>query len=656
MIDNKRVEEILNRQYKNQILEKQSPLLINHGMVDTFYPELAEQIITHYKPIKPKITDIIKTLTIDNTKLPVEFYNIQNKQAIHDIHSKEQGQLVEIRGKITKTTTVYQQLKLAAYTCNQCGNITEEICQYNDKIKKTKNWVCNACNRKANHDITISESTFEDVQMITVQEHRDDAIDGQKPVEIQCILTNKDIMKVKSGDEVILNGIVELRNTSDKNMFQEFIIVEHIENENTDYEQITISKEEEICIKQEAKHPDFINRLKRSIAPSIVGCDEIKEGVLLQLMGSDRIRLQGSTKRGDIHILLVGDAGLGKSQILKFVSELAPRGIYTSGKSSSGAGLTATATKDANDVWTLEAGAMVLADKGFLCIDELDKMSSNDRSAMHEALEQQTISIAKAGLTTTLDSRCSVLAAANPKFGSFDQRNSKFSLADQINLPDTLQSRFDLIFIMIDNPMNDEEMIRQMFTDAEDVTFSVDFLRKYVAYAKENIHPDFDEHSKLLVQKYYLQWRRHYYDTNSGTMVTARQLEALMRLARASARARLSEVVVDEDVERAYKLAEYCINQFETQISEEKTEKVGYPENLKDEKTHEVLCTEFVKLSEDFDNKVPTHIFQKHMAELDFSKSFVEKWLRNMDAQEKLIMDVTSNQWSCIGEWYKKFI
>ena len=195
------------------------------------------------------------------------------------------------------------------------------------------------------------------------------------------------------------------------------------------------------------------------------------------------------------------------------------------------------------------------------------------------------------------------------------------------------------------------EIYAYEFADADG-----DWYEKYVAYAKENIHPDFDEHSKLLVQKYYLQWRRHYYDTNSGTMVTARQLEALMRLARASARARLSEVVVDEDVERAYKLAEYCINQFETQISGEKTEKVGHPENLKDEKTHEVLCTEFVKLSEDFDNKVPTHIFQKHMAELDFSKSFVEKWLRNMDAQEKLIMDVTSNQWSCIGEWYKKFI
>lgn len=656
MIDDKRVEEILNRQYKNQILEKQSPLLINHGMIDTFYPELAEQIITHYKPIKPKITDIIKTLTIDNTKLPVEFYNIQNKKPIHDIHSKEQGQLVEIRGKITKTTTVYQQMKLAAYTCNQCGNITEEICQYNDKIKKTKNWVCNACNRKANHDINISKSTFEDVQMITVQEHRDDAIDGQKPVEIQCILTNKDIMKVKSGDEVILNGIVELRNTSDKNMFQEFIIVEHIENENTNYEQITISKEEEANIKQEAKHPDFINRLKNSIAPSIVGCDEIKEGVLLQLMGSDRIRLQGSTKRGDIHILLVGDAGLGKSQILKFVSELAPRGIYTSGKSSSGAGLTATATKDANDVWTLEAGAMVLADKGFLCIDELDKMSSNDRSAMHEALEQQTISIAKAGLTTTLDSRCSVLAAANPKFGSFDQRNSKFSLADQINLPDTLQSRFDLIFIMIDNPMNDKEMIRQMFTDAEEPTFTVDFLRKYVAYAKENIHPDFDEHSKLLVQNYYLKWRRHYYDTNSGTMVTARQLEALMRLARASARARLSEVVVDEDVERAYKLAEYCINQFEAQIVEENTEKVGFKENLKDEKTHETMCRELARLADDYENKVPNRTLFRHLADKNFSKSFVEQWLRNMDAQEKLLLDVSSGEWSCIGEWYKKFI
>jgi len=195
------------------------------------------------------------------------------------------------------------------------------------------------------------------------------------------------------------------------------------------------------------------DNVKRSIAPSIYGYDEVKEALALQLFSGVSKGLPDGTRiRGDIHILLVGDPGIAKSQLLRYISKLSPRGIYTSGKSSTSAGLTATAVKDelGDGRWTIEAGALVLADKGIACIDEMDKMRSEDRSALHEAMEQQTISVAKAGVMATLKSRCALLAAANPKFGRFDKFEG---IAQQINLSPALMSRFDLIFVLTDEPL-----------------------------------------------------------------------------------------------------------------------------------------------------------------------------------------------------------
>jgi len=653
-IEERRIEQILMGKYEENIRQEQNPFMINHAMIDVLYPELADLLITKYPTTKETIKRIINNLTLHDTNLTPRFYNIQNKQAIHNIHSQQQGKLVEITGKVIKTTTVFQQITMAAYQCSQCFNISHEVVKHDTKIKKSKQFTCMKCNRKNWQKLNVEHSTFEDIQIITVQENRDDALDGHKPSEIQCILTGDMIQSVKSGDAVILNGLVELRNASERNMFKEFIIVENIQSENEDYEQIQLTQEDIDEILLASKDEHLITNLRESIAPSIFGCNEIKEAVLLQLFGSDRINVQGSLKRGDIHILLVGDAGLGKSQILKFVSDIAPRGIYTSGKSSSGAGLTATATKDVNGVWTLEAGAMVLADKGFLCIDELDKMSDNDRSSMHEALEQQTISVSKAGLNTTLDSRCSVLAAANPKFGSFDQRNTKLSLAQQINLPDTLQSRFDLIFIMLDTMENDNLMLEQMFGISEDKSvYSVDFIRKYISYAKENVHPEFIKESMLLIQKYYLEWRQHQRDTSTSTKVTARQLDALMRLSRASARVRLSDVVEVDDVERAFSLAKYCMNRHETEFVESTHEQVGYKEDVNDKRTYEKLCEDIKRLSDDYENKIPSTVIKRHFKDLDFNWNFIERWLRSMDSDDKMVCDVTTGAWSCVGEWYK---
>jgi replicative DNA helicase Mcm len=653
-IEKERIEEILTREYKDKILTEPNPFLINHGIIDMYYPDIADALINDYDTTKELVEAVLNDMTLHDTNLTVRFYNIQNKQLIHDIHSNQQGKLVEINGKVIKTTTVFQQVNKAIYQCQQCGSMSEQTIRHDEKVKNRIQFTCAACNYNRWHELRVDKSEFTDMQLLTVQENRDDTLDGHKPSEIQCILTGDLIQTVKSGDAIILNGLVELRNESGKNMFQEYIIVENIHPEKEDFEHITLTAADKKAILEASKDKDIISKLKSSIAPSIYGCDEIKEAVLLQLFGSDRINVYGSLKRGDIHILLVGDAGLGKSQILKFVSELAPRGIYTSGKSSSGAGLTATATKDVNGVWTLEAGAMVLADKGFLCIDELDKMSETDRSSIHEALEQQTISVSKAGLNTTLDTRCSVLAAANPKFGSFDERNKKLTLAQQINLSDPIQSRFDLIFIMIDSIDNDEVFVRNFFHSNNEVVYDADFIRKYISYAKEEVHPDFTRESEKRIQEFYMKWRRHQYETDTGTKVAPRQMDALTRLSRASARARLSDKVELEDVYRASALVKYCINQFEPQLVDENTEQVGYKEDLSDARTDEKMRDEMKRLAHDYENSIPSKVIYRHLGELQFSSTFIEKWLRDMDDKENMILDVTSQEWSCKGEWYEE--
>ena len=294
----------------------------------------------------------------------------------------------------------------------------------------------------------------------------------------------------------------------------------------------------------------------------------------------------GARIRGDIHILLVGDPGIAKSQLLRYMIKISPRGIYTSGKSSTSAGLTATAVKDelGDGRWTIEAGALVLADKGIAAIDEMDKMDNDDKSALHEAMEQQTISVAKAGVMATLKSRCSLLAAANPKLGRFDKYEP---IAPQINLTPALMSRFDLIFVLTDDPdtKRDSAIAQhilksnyagELATQAdwnqdisqEDIDNALvvikpvldpELLRKYVAYARKNIFPTLSDGAKEYFLKYYVGLRSQGQDSNKPVPVTARQLEALIRLGEASARLRLSDKVTLDDAKRVVKILEACL-------------------------------------------------------------------------------------------------
>ena len=264
----------------------------------------------------------------------------------------------------------------------------------------------------------------------------------------------------------------------------------HIDPLQEDFSEIIVSKEEEIEIKKIAKEKSVYNKLIASVAPSIYGYDMIKLALALQMFGGVRKQKKdGTFIRGDMHILLVGDPGVAKSQMILFISKVAPKSRFVAGKGASGAGLTATVVKDEFlRGWALEAGAMVLADKGLLCIDELDKISKDDTAALHEALEQQQISIAKANVQATLRAQTTVLAAANPKMGRFDPYGV---IGQQIDLPPALISRFDLIFIMRDLPEKEKDtniaikvLLNQSMMGAEP-EIKADLLRKYVAFAKQ---------------------------------------------------------------------------------------------------------------------------------------------------------------------------
>jgi len=338
--------------------------------------------------------------------------------------------------------------------------------------------------------------------------------------------------------------------------------VNYVESQQRELVEIEITPEDEKRILDLAKMPDVRERIIRSIAPSIYGMEDIKEAIACLLFGGvPKVYPDGIRVRGDIHILLVGDPGMAKTQLLRFVTKIAPRAVYTTGKGSSAAGLTAAVVreKDTGEFY-LEAGALVLADTGVAVIDEIDKMDAKDRVAIHEALEQQTVSIAKAGIVATLNARCSVLAAANPAFGRYLPNRT---VAENVDLPVTLLSRFDLIFIIRDEPNLDRDKaiaehittlhageVPEGFTEI----ISPDLLRKYIAYARKHVKPVLTPEARERIVQFYVQMRAKSREPDSPIAITARQLEALIRLAEAEAKMRLSPVVEAEDADRAIRL------------------------------------------------------------------------------------------------------
>lgn len=527
---------------------------------------------------------------------------------IRDLRAENLSKFVSIEGIIRKATEVRPKLLIGTFVCNTCG-FKQEIIQ--DSFSFTEPLECpkeeGGCGKRSGSTtfkFIIQESLFIDSQKIEIQEYPEGLRGGDQPQRISIFLEDDLCGRVSPGDRIIITGSLKAKQRKEgqakATIFDLFLQGNCIEKNDQIYEEMDLTEEDENTILELSQKPDIYQKIVRSIAPTIYELDRIKEALALQLFGGvNKEYPDGSKGRGDIHILLVGDPGTAKSQLLTYMSTLAPRGIFTSGKSSSAAGLTAAVVKDefGEGRFTLEAGVMVLSDKGLACIDELDKMNDSDRSAMHEAMEQQTVSIAKAGIQATLQSRCSVLGAANPKGGRF-RTNLNSPIHDQINLQAPLRSRFDLIFTMMDIPDPEHDRIlanavvrrhklgeiklsrnenrkgneRQGDVDDEEYEKAKPqippiLLRKYVAYSKRESNPVLTKEAMDEIIDFYVNLREKNSNSILGSgeqtsvSLTARQLEALIRLAEASSRMRLGKTVEKQDAKLAIDLMEYSLNQ-----------------------------------------------------------------------------------------------
>ena len=664
---------------------------------------------------------------------------------VRDIRAKHLGRLIAVEGMVRKATVPKPRLTNALFRCAKCD--TEMwVPQTGMLLKEPRACASEGCN---GNTFILDErmSRYIDTQKIEVQENPEGLRGGAQPERMSGFIDDDIAGLVTPGNRITMNGVLRSVQKTERDkstIFETFLDVLSVEFEQSDFSELEITDEDEAEILRMAADPDLTKKIVRSISPTIFGLDREKEAVALQLFGGSHILMDdGTSIRGDIHILLIGDPGVAKSQLLRYMSSLSPRGIYASGKSASAAGLcvsgdtellmdegkrarigdlvesrigdspeeyrpgiwrapvegvrvmsmseygslrlhpvayvwkikcperlvrttaggasilltpetklqamqgatfdwaeassirpgdrvnlftdamrlpavdsvewvddvpefvydltvepshsfvgsgfmvhnTAAAVKDdfGDGRWTLEAGALVLADKGLACIDELDKMSSQDRSSLHEAMESQKISVAKAGITATLQCRCSMLAAANPKYGRFDDSEK---IATQIDLPPALMSRFDLMFVLTDkpNPQRDSDItdhilrvhrrgqarmmdamggedaaVGEVLERTKDITppYGVDILRKYVAYAKKNYIPQMTDEAMDIIKDDYLGIRKQ--GDDGSIPITARQLEAYIRLSEASARMHLRNRVTAEDAKRAVDLVRYYL-------------------------------------------------------------------------------------------------
>ncbi len=489
-------------------------------------------------------------------KVFVRFRRLPDKTPLRKIGSEHLNRLLLVDGIVVRATPVKPTIVKAAFQCRNC-NETTLIDQKGQLLRGPS--LCPYCKNKV-LDFDIKKSVFMNSQELRIQERPEDLPPGQLPRAVDVDVVEDLVDVARPGDRVSVTGILRaLQEVSAKGgrlrTFDLRVDANFIDIPSREAEAIEITPEEEEEIKKIAKDPWINRKLIQSLAPSIYGYQHIKEAILYLLFGGVQKRLpDGVTIRGDINVLLVGDPGTAKSVLLQYTARIAPRGLYTSGRGSTAAGLTAAVLREKTGGMVLEAGALVLADKGVASIDEIDKMRPEDRVAIHEAMEQQTVSVAKGGIVATLNARASILAAANPTLGRYDPYKL---IAENINLPVTILSRFDLIFLMKDVPDPEKDAktsehildLHKMRRPPEEPPIGVDMLRKYASYARRR-EPVLAEETIKRLKEFYLKMRSSSLTSpGSPIAITPRQLEALVRLAEARAKTFLRDTVTAEDAQ-----------------------------------------------------------------------------------------------------------
>jgi replicative DNA helicase Mcm len=452
------------------------------------------------------------------------------------------------------------------------------------------------CGSKGPFDFVQEESTFIDSQDLRVQERPEDLPPGQLPRTLNIKLVGGEIVDVaRPGDHISSVGEVRavaptLPGVGKLRTFILHVDANSIEVLGKEPETVIPSPEEEQKILELSRDPWVHRKIAGSIAPSIYGYDHIKEAIMYLLFGGVSKTLPDISIRGEMNALLVGDPGTAKSQLLQYVARIAPRGLYTSGRGTTAAGLTAAVIREKGGGMSLEAGALVLADKGICCIDEMDKMRPEDRVAIHEAMEQHTVSVAKGGIVATLNARTAILAAANPALGRYEPHRT---VSENISLPVTILSRFDLIFVLRDvpNKESDSKMsshileLHRKGSSPVETPIPVELLRKYISYAK-GTKPILGQEAIKRLNDFYLAMRSASEAEGSPVAITARQLESLVRAAEARARVALRNEVSAEDAEAAIAIMKRSLGEVGIDLSSYKMDidliMTGKPKSMRD--------------------------------------------------------------------------
>lgn len=568
-------------------------LVIDYIDFDSFNPSLAQAITRQpdemLAAFNEAVLSILREIHPDyeqeiRDKIKVRIGNYTVQKGLREINADLIDKLVSVSGMVVRSSEVKPLAKKVAYRCTNCNTVTEA--QLKGLVLK-KPMKCHACSEKE-LDMDPENSLFIDFQMVRLQELPEDLPAGQLPHYVEVTVMGDLVDQCRPGDRIMLTGIVRIEQEQMAPQAKTSLFRLRMEGNNIEYlggragskdsrtiERIAISAEDERQIRTIASKPDAYEKLIASFAPHIYGHEVIKEAILLLIVGSVTKKLEdGSTRRGDINVLLVGDPGTAKSEMLKFAAKIAPRGLYTSGRGSTAAGLTAAVIRDKSGIMMLEAGAVVLGDQGLVCIDEFDKIKPEDRSALHEVMEQQTCSVAKGGIVATLNARTSILSAANPMYGKYDPYKN---ITENVNLPVPLLTRFDLIFIVRDMPEKERDSliashILEIHRDAEHAAkpaIEIDLFSKYLSYSKQ-IEPALTPEAIDIVRSYYMDMRK--VESEGMITVTPRQLEGLVRLATARARLLLKDRVDAEDATRAIYLVDQMMRTAGVDVNTGKTD------------------------------------------------------------------------------------